>query len=97
MPVNPAPVPSTQPLPFSPSNPAPSGPYQPDIIDGIPKSSPFTCPPGYPVKGNISASGERIYHVPGGAFYNNTDPERCFATLADAAASGFRPSLRQAA
>ena len=45
------------------------------------------CPSGYPVKGN---SNSRIYHVPGGRFYDRTVPERCYATAADAEADGYR-------
>ena len=45
------------------------------------------CPPGYPIKGN---SNSRIYHVPGGRFYDRTVPERCYATAADAEADGYR-------
>jgi hypothetical protein len=52
------------------------------------------CPAGAPVKGNLSTSGERIYHVPGGQFYARTNPEACFATEEAAAAAGFRRSQR---
>ncbi len=53
-----------------------------------------TCPVGYSIKGNINDTGSRIYHVPGGDFYNTTIPERCFATEAAAQTEGFRRSLR---
>lgn len=58
-----------------------------------------TPPPGCLIKGNISSSGEKIYHVPGGAFYAQTiiDPtkgERWFCTEAEALANGWRKSLR---
>ena len=52
------------------------------------------CPSTHPIKGNVSPSGERIYHVPSGAFYARTFPEACFASEADARAAGFRASLR---
>lgn len=45
------------------------------------------------IKGNIG-SKEKIYHLPGGAFYNRTNPEMCFDTEADAKAAGFRRSSR---
>ncbi|GAB6875594.1 thermonuclease family protein [Thermaerobacter litoralis] len=54
----------------------------------------YSCPRGYPVKGNIASSGEKIYHVPGGAYYAKTKPEYCFRTAADAQRAGFRPSSR---
>jgi micrococcal nuclease len=49
------------------------------------------------IKGNISAGGEKIYHVPGGAFYDQTvideaKGERWFCTEADALAAGWRRS-----
>ncbi|OGE86632.1 MAG: hypothetical protein A3J48_01675 [Candidatus Doudnabacteria bacterium RIFCSPHIGHO2_02_FULL_46_11] len=45
------------------------------------------------IKGNISSSS-RIYHLPGGSFYDRTDPEMCFNTEAEAQAAGFRKSSR---
>lgn len=53
-----------------------------------------SCPAGAPIKGNDSSSGELIYHSPGGAFYDRTNPEECFATGADAEAAGYRASQR---
>ena len=51
------------------------------------------------IKGNISDRGERIYHMPGGAFYDRTrissaKGERWFCTEADARAAGWRRSKR---
>lgn len=55
----------------------------------------YPCDPGYPVKGNTTTyDGELIYHVPGGDFYNVTNPEQCFATEDDAVYYGYRKSLR---
>jgi micrococcal nuclease len=54
----------------------------------------FSCPPDRPIKGNINRRGERIYHVPGGAFYDRTKPERCFATEEEAQREGFRRARR---
>jgi len=59
-----------------------------------------TPPPGCAIKGNVSQSTrEKIYHVPGGEFYDATviDPsrgERWFCTEAEALANGWRKSLR---
>lgn len=52
---------------------------------------------GCAIKGNITAKGEKIYHVPGGAFYQRTmieegKGERFFCTPAEAEAAGWRPS-----
>ena len=46
------------------------------------------------IKGNINSKGEKIYHVPGGAYYDRTDPEEWFFTEEDARAAGYRPSKR---
>ena len=49
------------------------------------------------IKGNISSKGERIYHVPGGRYYDATvidtaKGERWFCTEAEAVAAGWRKS-----
>ena len=69
--------------------------------------NPFQCvggcatppDPSCAIKGNVNSSGEKIYHVPGGSFYNRTDikPEegdRWFCTEAEAQNAGFRRSSR---
>lgn len=49
------------------------------------------------IKGNISRSGDRIYHVPGGEYYDATviDPlrgEKWFCSESEARAAGWRRS-----
>lgn len=76
---------------------------------GSSNGNPFVCtggcatpPPGSncQIKGNVNpSSGTRIYHVPGGQYYENTDikPEEgdaWFCTRAEAEAAGFRASQR---
>ena len=51
------------------------------------------------IKGNINSSGERIYHVPGGQFYDVTEitrskSERMFCSAAGAVVAGWRASKR---
>ena len=58
---------------------------------GVPPMSEDSCPPSYPIKGNGDSG---IYHAPGGAYYDVTNPEECFATEADAVAAGYRASER---
>jgi hypothetical protein len=48
-----------------------------------------TCPATHPIKGN--QGNEWIYHGPLSAAYRATQPERCFATSAEAEAAGYRP------
>ena len=54
---------------------------------------------GCRIKGNVSRDGTRIYHVPGGRFYDRTridtsKGERWFCTEAEARAAGWRKSRR---
>lgn len=58
-----------------------------------------TARSGCRIKGNIGRNGGRIYHVPGGQYYDRTriDPsrgERWFCTEAAARAAGWRRSRR---
>lgn len=46
------------------------------------------------IKGNINSRGEKIYHLPGGQFYDVTIPEVWFETEEEAIRAGFRPSQR---
>jgi hypothetical protein len=50
--------------------------------DGTPN-----CPVDYPIKGNAKS---RIYHRPSDPSYDNTIPDFCFVSEADAKAAGFR-------
>ncbi|MGJ3194700.1 sunset domain-containing protein [Peribacillus frigoritolerans] len=44
------------------------------------------------IRGNISSSGTKIYHVPSGQFYDKTVPEETFCTEAEAKSAGYRKS-----
>lgn len=46
------------------------------------------------IKGNINSKGEKIYHVPGGAYYDRTNAEEYFDTVEEAEAAGYRASKR---
>lgn len=51
------------------------------------------------IKGNINSNGEKIYHVPGGQYYDKTNidrstGERCFLSERKAISAGWRASLR---
>lgn len=48
------------------------------------------CPSSHPIKGNHSSSGDYIYHIPGGTFYERTRPEVCFASEDEAQTAGYR-------
>src|SRR5262245_53135017 len=60
------------------------GPWTSPAADG-------SCPLTHPVK---AKSSSKIFHVPGGALYDRTTPDRCYASPSAAEADGFRPSKR---
>jgi hypothetical protein len=49
------------------------------------------CPDGYPVKAKLSS---KIFHVPEGALYERTVPDRCYTSAEAAEADGLRQSKR---
>jgi micrococcal nuclease len=60
-------------------------------------AAPVPAPGGCVIKGNISDTGERIYHVPGQQYYDRTvvtpaKGERWFCSESDAVAAGWRRS-----
>ncbi len=56
----------------------------------------YNCPSSHPIKGNFTTydGSKCIAHAPGGRSYARTNPERCYATMADAVAEGCRPARR---
>ena len=75
----------------TPVSPALNPTAEPGQVSGGVAPTAGTCPAAYPIKGNIRSDGTRIYHPPDDPSYARTRPERCFATTADAEATGFRP------
>jgi hypothetical protein len=65
----------------------------PATTPGASRAAPsdMACPGSHPVKGNRASM---LYHQPGGAFYEQTRPEDCFGSPADAEAAGYRRSQR---
>ncbi|AWK85056.1 thermonuclease family protein [Azospirillum thermophilum] len=65
-----------------------------------PAAAPSAAPSsGCQIKGNINSKGERIYHVPGGRFYDQTQidtgsGERWFCSEDEARSAGWRRSER---
>ena len=68
----------------APDAPAPDAPA-PAWVDG----SDGDPPAGYPIKLKVSSG---IFHVPGGRFYERTNPDRWYATAEAAIADGYRQS-----
>ena len=73
---------------------------EPTAVSGGSCPQGCTVPPsGCVIKGNINSEGEKIYHLPGMAYYNKTviDPskgERWFCTEQEAVANGWRKSKK---
>lgn len=59
-----------------------------------PKKEPKTTTGNCNIKGNISSGGEKIYHVPGGQFYEVTNPEEMFCSTGAAESAGYRASKK---
>jgi hypothetical protein len=55
-----------------------------DPVDGA-------CPASHPVKAKLSS---KIYHLPGMANYERTNPDRCYLGAAEAEADGLRAAKR---
>lgn len=51
-----------------------------------------SCPSSHPIKGNVSRSGDRIFHRPGWQYYKATWPEDCFESESAAEDAGYRAS-----
>jgi micrococcal nuclease len=90
----------TQPAPAQPipTQPVRSQPLPPVVANSCPQGC-TTPPQGCTIKGNISSSREKIYHMPGQQDYNKTiiDPtkgERWFCTEQEAINNGWRKAKR---
>jgi hypothetical protein len=60
---------------------------------GVSPDTPWSCPASHPIKGYVSyESGRRVYYVPGGPFYEEASPERCYATEDEARRDGSLPA-----
>jgi micrococcal nuclease len=49
------------------------------------------CPTTHPVKAKLAS---KIFHLPGMANYERTNPDRCYADASSAEADGLRPAKR---
>jgi len=85
-----------QPFPYPPQPhtdaPSEAAPVVEQPVDnGWVEPSDGTCPTSHPVKAKL-ASG--IFHVPGGANYDRTRADRCYASPEVATADGLRAAKR---
>lgn len=88
----------SQPFPYPPQPAVAPAPAAHEVVAAAAASAdPWVapeygaCPVTHPVKAKL-ASG--IFHVPGGASYERTRADRCYASAEAAAADGLRPSKR---
>jgi hypothetical protein len=58
----------------------------PASVPAVPNANPTDC--------YIKGSKSKIYHLPGGSFYERTNAAQCFATEAEAQAAGYKKSSR---
>jgi len=99
----------SQPFPFPPTPKEPDAVYEPERLSEaepvvVPAPAPpptpapawvapvdGECPPGYPIKAKLAS---KIFHVPGGANYARTAPDRCYRDAPGAEADGLRAAKR---
>jgi hypothetical protein len=78
---------ASAPFPFPPvPRPAPA---QPSRTLWAEPNDDGTCPVSHPIKGKTSSG---IYHLPGGANYERTHPDRCYSDEDAALRDGLRRS-----
>ncbi len=94
----PAPEPRKgSPTPAPPADLAPDPQAAPPVtadVDGtgwVEPNADGSCPDGFPVKAKMSSG---IFHVPEGAFYDRTTPDRCYPDAPAAEADHLRPAKR---
>jgi hypothetical protein len=69
------------------ATPPPAAPDRPAEPTWRPPDDDGACPVGFPIKANDNSG---IFHVPGGRFYDRTNPDRCYADAVTAIADGYR-------
>jgi hypothetical protein len=91
-------VPVAEMVPLPTVTPGPDA-VVPEEEVGVTEPEPPTVPPCLDIKANISSSGEKIYHLPDGAYYDQvkideSKGEAFFCDVESAEAAGFRASSR---
>ena len=65
-------------------------PDRPPPRPGIAPETPWACPASHPIKGYLTDESGRVYHRPGSRYYEETSPDRCYATEEEARGDGTR-------
>jgi len=67
-----------------------TNPARGDERPGVPPLTPWTCPPSHPIKGYLTEESGLVYFRPGGRFYEEASPSRCYASEEEARRDGAR-------
>jgi len=59
---------------------------------GVAPVSAYQCPTSHPIKSKVTTGAGCIYYAPGDEFYNNTNPDSCYASRDQARSDGCKPS-----
>ena len=65
-------------------------PERPPERPGSEPVTPWACPASHPIKGYLTDESGRVYHRPGSPYYEETSPERCYASEEEARGDGSR-------
>ena len=63
-----------------------------DERPGVPPITPWACPDSHPIKGYLTEESGLVYYRPGGRFYEEASPTRCYASEQEARRDGARRS-----
>ena len=64
-------------------------------LPGVPPRDVRHCPDDHPVKGYATNRGKGVFYAPGSPQYDQANPERCFATEAQAQEGGYRAARNE--
>ena len=67
-----------------------ANPARSDERPGVPPVTPWACPPSHPIKGYLTEESGLVYYRPGGRFYEEASPTRCYAGEDEARRDGAR-------
>lgn len=74
----------------SPGFVASQPPGPPTERPGMAPETPWACPASHPIKGYRTDESGLVHHRPGSRFYEETSPERCYASEEEARRDGSR-------
>jgi hypothetical protein len=69
-----------------------ANPARSDERPGVLPVTPWACPASHPIKGYLTEESGLVYYRPGGRFYEEASPTRCYASEEEARRDGARRS-----